>query len=240
MTGLFLQAFNVILYQPLFNSLVLLYQFLPGNDFGVAIIVLTILIRLMLFPLMNQSLKAQKVLSKTQEKIKDIQKKYKENKEKQMKAIVELYQKEKINPYASLIPLFIQLPLLIALYRVFWNGLEPESLNLLYSFVPGPQTINPFFLGILDLSLPSWVLAVLSGTLQFLQSKQLSPGQKSQDKISEIMSQQMLYFFPILTVFILLRLPSAVALYWIITILFSMAQQQLINKSTLACSKEKI
>jgi len=240
MTGLFLQAFNVILYQPLFNSLVLLYQFLPGNDFGVAIIVLTILIRLMLFPLMNQSLKAQKVLSKTQEKIKDIQKKYKENKEKQMKAIVELYQKEKINPYASLIPLFIQLPLLIALYRVFWNGLEPESLNLLYSFVPGPQTINPFFLGILDLSLPSWVLAVLSGTLQFLQSKQLSPGQKSQDKISEIMSQQMLYFFPIVTVFILLRLPSAVALYWIITILFSMAQQQLINQSTLACSKEKI
>jgi len=240
MTGLFLQAFNVILYQPLFNSLVLLYQFLPGNDFGVAIIVLTILIRLMLFPLMNQSLKAQKVLSKTQEKIKDIQKKYKENKEKQMKAMIELYQKEKINPYASLIPLFIQLPLLIALYRVFWNGLEPESLNLLYSFVPGPQTINPFFLGILDLSLPSWVLAVLSGTLQFLQSKQLSPGQKSQDKISEIMSQQMLYFFPIVTVFILLRLPSAVALYWIITILFSMAQQQLINKSTLACSKEKI
>jgi len=240
MTGLFLQAFNVILYQPLFNSLVLLYQFLPGNDFGVAIIVLTILIRLMLFPLMNQSLKAQKVLSKTQEKIKDIQKKYKENKEKQMKAMIELYQKEKINPYASLIPLFIQLPLLIALYRVFWNGLEPESLNLLYSFVPGPQTINPFFLGILDLSLPSWVLAVLSGTLQFLQSKQLSPGQKSQDKISEIMSQQMLYFFPIVTVFILLRLPSAVALYWIITILFSMAQQQLINQSTLACSKEKI
>ena len=233
MTGFLTKTFNVILYQPLFITLILLYQFLPGNDFGIAVIVLTILIRLILFPLMNQSLKAQKALSKTQEKIQSIQNKYKDNKEKQMEAIIELYKQEKINPYASLVPLFIQLPLLIALYRVFWRGLQPETLNLLYSFVPRPQTINPSFLGLLDLSLPSPALAILAGIFQFLQSKQLSSEKKTKDKISEVMSQQMLYFFPILTILILLRIPSAVALYWIITVLFSMVQQQFINKSTI-------
>jgi len=233
MTGFLTKTFNVILYQPLFITLILLYQFLPGNDFGIAVIVLTILIRLILFPLMNQSLKAQKALSKTQEKIQSIQNKYKDNKEKQMEAIIELYKQEKINPYASLVPLFIQIPQLIALYLVFWRELQPETLNLLYSFVPRPQTINPSFLGLLDLSLPSPALAILAGIFQFLQSKQLSSEKKTKDKISEVMSQQMLYFFPILTILILLRIPSAVALYWIITVLFSMVQQQFINKSTI-------
>lgn len=226
------QIFNIFLYQPLFNALVLLYQFLPGNDFGVAIIVLTILIRLMLFPLMNQSLKAQKTLSSVQEKVKDVQKKYKENKEKQMKAIMELYQKEKINPYASLVPLFVQLPLLIALYRVFWGGLDPESLNFLYDFVSRPTTINPLFLNTIDLSQPSLFLAVVAGASQFFQSKEFSSKRKTDNKLAEALSgQAMLYFFPIFTIVILLRLPAAVGLYWIVGVLFSLTQQRLLNKS---------
>ena len=226
------QIFNIFLYQPLFNALVLLYQFLPGNDFGIAVIILTVLIRLMLFPLMTQSLRAQKTLSGIQGKVKDIQKKHKENKEKQMKAIMELYQKEKINPYASLVPLFIQLPLLIALYRVFWGGLEPESLNFLYSFVARPTTINPLFLNIIDLSQPSLFLAVVAGASQFFQSKEFSSKRKTDNKFAEVFSgQAMLYFFPIFTIIILLKIPAAVALYWIIGVLFSLIQQRFFNKS---------
>ncbi|PIX88058.1 MAG: hypothetical protein COZ30_01955, partial [Candidatus Nealsonbacteria bacterium CG_4_10_14_3_um_filter_36_16] len=96
---IFINLFKVILYQPLFNALVLLYQYLPGHDFGVAVIVLTILIRLILYPLMVQSIKSQKVLSELQPKIQEIQQKYKGDKEKQAKETMGLYQREKINPF---------------------------------------------------------------------------------------------------------------------------------------------
>ena len=235
-------VFNLILYQPLFNALILLYQFLPGHDFGVAVIALTILIRLFLSPLMIQSLKSQKALSGLQKKVQEIQQKHNKDKEKQAKEIMMLYQKEKINPLAGFLPLLIQLPILIALYRVFWSGLQPEQINHLYSFVPKPELINPSFLGILDLSQPSFVLAVFAGISQFFQSKVMSSsqisgaGQVLKEKnqaaqVSKQISKQMLYFFPIFTILILLRLPAAVGLYWVITILFSIFQQRLVFKS---------
>lgn len=235
---LLVQTFNTILYQPLFNALVLLYEFLPGHDFGIAIIVLTILIRLLFFPLMAKSLKSQKTITELQPKIQDIQKKYKKDREKQTKEIMELYQREKINPLGGCLPVLIQLPILLALYRVFWRGLQPESLHFLYSFVPNPGSINPSFLGILNLSNPSWVLAVLAGIGQYFQAKMVNPkkrklekGAEMADQISAQMSGQMIYFFPIFTVILLLRLPAAVGLYWVATVLFSILQQRLIYKS---------
>lgn len=234
---LLVQTFNTILYQPLFNVLVLLYEFLPGHDFGIAIIVLTILIRLLFFPLMAKSLKSQKTLTELQPKIQDIQKKYKKDKERQAKEIMELYQREKFNPLGGCLPVLIQLPILFALYRVFWRGLQPEFLHSLYSFVPNPGSINPSFLGVLNLSNPSWVLAVLAGIGQYFQAKTVSPkkrklekGAEMADQISAQMSGQMIYFFPIFTVIVLLRSPAAVGLYWIATVLFSILQQRLIYK----------
>jgi YidC/Oxa1 family membrane protein insertase len=225
------------LYQPLFNALVLLYQLLPGNDFGIAIIVLTLFIRIVLLPLTMKSLRSQKALSKIQEKTQEIQEKYKKDKEKQMQEIVNLYQREKINPFGSLLPVLIQLPILIALYRVFWKGLQPEELSLLYagleSFIPKTESISPYFLNLLDLSKPDIWLAVLAGIFQFFQSKMLAPKlrKKTQNRegiqISEIASNQMLLFFPLFTTLILFKLPAAVALYWIVTILFSILQQHL-------------
>ncbi|MCJ7829521.1 YidC/Oxa1 family membrane protein insertase, partial [Patescibacteria group bacterium] len=129
-------AFNIILYKPLFNALVLLYQYLPGHDFGIAVIILTIIIRLILYPLMVQSIRSQKVVSELQPKIQEIQLKYKNDKEKLAKATMELYQKEKINPFGGCLPLLIQLPILIALYQVFWKGLQPGAMVNLYNFVP--------------------------------------------------------------------------------------------------------
>jgi len=237
---LLINAFNVILYQPLFNALVFLYQYLPGHDFGVAVIVLTILIRLILYPLMVQSIKSQKTLSELQPKIQEIQSKYKDDKEKQAKAMMELYQKEKINPFGGCLPLLLQLPILIALYQVFWKGLRPEAMKNLYSFIPNPGTIDPTFFGLINLGEASLVLALLAGITQFFQTKMVTPKTakiKKGDQMSQfsgMMQKQMLYFFPIFTVFILWRLPAAIALYWIITALFSIGQQYLIFKKTYA------
>ena len=236
---LLINAFNVILYQPLFNALVLLYEYLPGHDFGVAVIALTVIIRLLFYPLMAQAIKSQKSLSGLQPKIQEIQSKYKDNKEKQARATMELYQKEKINPFGGCLPLLLQLPILFALYRVFWQGLQPGAMDMLYSFVPHPGVIDPTFLGIINLGEASLVLAVLAGITQFFQTKMITPktpksktGEGQMAQFSGMMQKQMLYFFPIFTVFILWKLPAAIGLYWIITALFSILQQYLIFKKS--------
>jgi YidC/Oxa1 family membrane protein insertase len=231
--GIFINVFNIILYQPLFNALVLLYLYLPGQDFGVAVIVLTILIKLILYPLGAKGIRAQKSLQELQPKIKEMQEKFKNDKEKQAKAMMEFYKKEKINPLSGCLPLLIQLPILIGLFRVFWRGFEPEQFQFLYSFLPYPGQIDTTFLGIINLAEASVILAIITGIFQFIQTKMLSPStssgqatkQKGPPDFSSMMQKQMLYFFPIFTVFILWRLPSAIALYWLVTTLFTIGQQ---------------
>lgn len=217
--------------------MILLYEYLPGHDFGLAVIVLTLLIRFILYPLMAQSIKSQKVLAELQPKIQEIQKKYKDNKTEQSRATMELYRKEKFNPFGGCLPLLIQFPILIALYQVFWRGFQPEQLHYLYSFVPHPGIINTDFLGIINLAQPSILFAILAGVGQFFQSKMMMPqmaqSQQKNDQMSQfsgVMQKQMLYFLPLFTVFILWKLPAAIGLYWLITTLFSIVQQYLIYK----------
>ncbi|HHE76704.1 MAG TPA: membrane protein insertase YidC [Candidatus Parcubacteria bacterium] len=239
MTSFFTNAFNVILYQPLLNSLILLYEYLPGHDFGVAVIVLTLAIRLILHPLSLKSIKSQKALSSLQPKIKEIQEKYKNNKEEQAKQLMVLYKEKKINPFSGCLPLLIQLPILIALYRVFWVGFQEIKTNLLYGFVANPGTINTSFLGIIDLAEPNVVLAVLAGVLQFFQARMIfsqetgksKKGDKKQN-IAAQMQKQTQYLMPVFTVIILFRLPAAIGLYWVVTTLFTIVQQYFIFKKT--------
>ncbi len=227
-------AFNVILYQPLFNFLVFLYNYLPGNDFGVAIIILTLIIRLSLCPSAVKSMRAQRALNEIQPKIKEIQKKYKDDKRKQAKEILELYKETKINPFGSLLPTLVQFPLLIALYSVFRRGFDPGELVNLYSFMKNPGTIKTSFLGIIDLSHPNLIIAVVAGIFQFIQTKtMIKTPFKAEGKevdFSRIMQKQMTYFFPFLTVMILLGLPSALGLYWATGSLFLIIQQYFILK----------
>ena len=236
MFELLIKFFDVTLFQPLFNSLVLLYNYLPGHDFGIAIIFLTIIIRVILYPVSVKALNSQKTLQALQPKMQEIQKKHKGNKEQLAKETLELYRREKINPFSGLFLAIIQLPILIALYTVFWKGLNPEELANLYSFVSNPGQINAVFLGIVDLSKANFILAVLAGIFQFFQTKMLmpknNPGQGKASDMSQMMQKQMVYFFPFLTVFILMSLPSAIGLYWIVSGVFSIIQQYFILKKT--------
>jgi YidC/Oxa1 family membrane protein insertase len=212
-----------------------LYNWTPGHDFGIAIILLTLLIRVILFPISVKALNSQKALQKLQPEIKKIQQQYKNEKEKQSKEILELYKKEKINPFSGLLLSLIQVPILIALYRVFWNGLNPGELSILYGFIPNPGQINAMFLHIIDLAKPNFLFAVLAGITQYFQTKMLqpkiNPDDQKQNKgpdIAQAMQKQMLYFFPVFTVIILISLPSALGLYWIASAVFSIIQQYII------------
>ena len=223
--------FNEVLYRPLFNALIWIYNIVPGNDLGIAIILLTILIRFILYPISKKAIQSQKAISFLQPKIKEIQKKYK-NKEEQAKVMMELYKKHKVNPMAGCLPILIQLPILIALYRVFFSGLNMETLNILYGFIQRPDSLNLMFLGLINLSQKNIFLAILAGFFQFIQSKMILPQNITKDKsksggldFSSIMSQQMLYFMPIITIFIAWNLPSALPLYWIVITIFGIVQQ---------------
>lgn len=237
MFGFLANLFNAILYQPLFNGLILIYNFLPNHDFGLAIIFLTIIIRILLYPLSVKALHSQTKMQQLQPQIQEIQKKYKDDKEKQARETLELYRKEKINPFSGLFLALIQLPILIALYQVFWHGLNAQELSNLYSFVQNPGQVHSLFLGFMDLAKPNIIFAFLAGIVQFVQTKMLMPTpskeQKKSGDIASMMQTQMVYFFPILTVIILFRLPSALALYWIASGLFSVIQQYFMIKKPL-------
>jgi len=227
--------FNTIFYQPLLNALIFLYNVVPSHDMGVSIIILTIAIRLILWPLTNKGLKNQKTLAKIQPKITEIRNKFKGNREQQAKALMALYSENKINPLAGFLPLIIQIPILFALWRVFLNSLNLD-LTFLYPFISAPAKIQTVFLGLVDLSHKNVVLAILAGVLQYIQTKMILPssafaqgGSASGGKpdFGQMMSKQMLYVGPILSVVIFASLPAALPLYWLVVTLLTILQQYL-------------
>jgi YidC/Oxa1 family membrane protein insertase len=232
-----MQIFTIIFYQPILNLLVFIYNIVPGHDLGVAIIILTIIIKLILLPLSKKSLKSQKALQDLQPKIDELKKKYGDKKEEMGKAMLELYKANKVNPFSSCLPLIIQLPFLIAVFQVFQTGLANGSLDLVYSFISKPETINNISFGFLDLSVRNIPLAILAGLAQFWQSKMMMTKrpavQKTETKDEDMMAmmnKQMLYFMPALTVFISLSFPAGLALYWFVTTLLTALQQMYIFK----------
>ncbi len=230
--------FHLVLIQPMFNLLVGLYDIIPGSDIGFAIIALTILIKLVLWPFMNVSLKSQKALQDIQPKIEELKVTYKDDKEGLAKAMMQLYQTEKVSPFSSCLPLLIQFPILIALYRVLLQGFKPEALSQLYSFVPNPGVIHNIFLGFMDLAVPSIALAVIAGIFQFFQTRMLmnkqppkqvakTPGAKDESMLAS-MNKSMMYFMPVMTVLIGARLPGGLALYWVTVTIISIVQQTVV------------
>lgn len=240
----FVRLFNTILAEPLLNLLVIFYLYVPGKNLGIAIIFLTLLIRGLLYPLQKKATKSQLAMQAIQPKMKEIQKKYKDDRAKQGAEVMALYKQEKINPFSGFLVMLIQFPVLIALYRLFLHGLTAERMNSLYSFVPQPETINSVFLGI-DLNEPSVVLAILVGIAFFVQAKTAmisSPKKTEKEKenaktkgekkpvFGEAMQKQMQYFFPIFIVMILWNLPSALGLYLLVSGSATSAQQYFIRK----------
>jgi len=214
--------FNQLLYEPIFKFLVFLYNNIPGHDLGVVIIILTLLIRIILFPLSQKSIRSQMRMSQFKDQIKDIQNKYK-SKEEQSRELMKFYKENKINPFSGCLPLVIQLPILIALYRVFINVLNPNN----------GLVLGHTFLGIIDLSKTSSVLAILAGVSQFFASRLTMkrtasmPQPGVSDKAASTqksMSKQMTYLFPILTIFIAWKFPAGLAFYWVVSTLLGLVQ----------------
>lgn len=232
-----MELFHTYLYQPIFNLLIWLYNVIPGADLGFAIIALTVIIKLALWPLTHASLKSQKRMQELQPKLEEIKTKFKDNKEAMSKAMMELYSSEKVNPLGSCLPLLIQLPIIIALFQVLRDGLitQEHLAELLYPFVENPGLVNHIFLGIQDLSQKSIPLALLAGVFQFIQTKMLMAkkppkqvagheGAKDESMMAA-MNKSMLYFMPIVTVVIGASFPAGLTLYWAVMNVVTILQQ---------------
>lgn len=238
---------NLILRQPLFNALIFLVWLVPDHNVGWAIIILTVIIRLILLPSSISATRQQKKMKELQPQLTAIQEKFKGEKEKAAQATMAFYKENKVNPLGSCLPLLVQLPILIVLYYVFRDGLTVNRFDLLYDFMPRPEFIKTVFLG-LDLAKPDrWVLPVVAGLLQYVQSRQLTPlttsttdKNKKGPDMQAMMQKQMMYLMPVFTIFIAGRLPAALPLYWIVTSIFTVIQQWYVFKDKSKVESKKL
>lgn len=233
---------RTILVNPLFNLLLVIYALLPGHDFGVAVIVLTVIIRLALWPLVKRQLHHQKAMRDLQPEIAKIKAKTKGDRTKESQMMVELFKQKEINPFGSLGLALVQFPILIALFFVLRDIVEPgqigevaygwvANLDAIKTIIADPSVFHPTLLGLVDLTKPNVVLAVVAGIFQYLQARQLTPRNVTGSSPMANMGTTMTLLFPILTVIIALQLPSALALYWATSSAIALLQQHMVLSS---------
>jgi len=238
------ELFNVLLYQPIFNGFVGLYNLIP--DVGIVILIVTIIIKVVLYPMTNKSIKAQKSMTELQPKLEEIKQKYKGDQQKIAQETMQIYKEHKVNPLGSCLPLLIQLPVFLALYWVLRAIFASDNFDLLYPFVNNPGHINSVTFGVFDLAKNSIILAILAGAAQFVQARMFSrkkapqaAGKSGKDEsMSAMMNKQMTYFMPFLTVLIGYQLPGGLTLYWFLSTALTALQQVFLFKKKNDNSKD--
>jgi YidC/Oxa1 family membrane protein insertase len=240
---------DLLLYRPIYNTLILCTTFLPGHDLGWSIIFLTLLIRIILLIPNQRMMEQQKRMQKLQPKIAEIQKRYEGDQQKIGEETLKLWKEHKVNPLGSCLPVLIQMPVLIALYYAIGNGLDVGSTYFLYEPLKqvNIESINAMFLNILDLSKPNvYVLPIIIGVLQFiqmklalnlakkkkehLQGKQEKKEEKTKTDPSAAMGKSMTYIFPVLIALMTAGFPAGVGLYWGVSTIFAILQQMWVNR----------
>lgn len=252
-------TWGTFFYQPIYNGLIYIVSIMPGHNLGLAIILLTIILRLLLFIPAQRGLESQRKLQDLQPRIKKLQEQYKNNQQKLAQETFALYKEYKVNPLGSCLPLVIQLPILIALFYVIQTGLNPDNVHLLYTF---QQTfdlslINTNFFGLLNLTERNiLVLPLIVAGLQFFQMKLATARKKNQQQQNtkqiekkkeskakgaemEMATQMMTYIMPIMIALFTASVPSGVGLYWGTSTVFGIGQQLYVNKRVSSGKKNK-
>lgn len=212
----------------IFNSLVQgmtlllnwLYQFtviISIPSYGLAIILLTIVIKMVLYPLSYKQMKSMVAMQRIQPKLKEIQNKWKNKDPKKMQQkVMELYQEHNVNPMAGCLPLLIQMPILIALYRSLFGFPYINEAHASFFWVKSLSNTDPYF-----------ILPILAGLTTFLQSKMTT-------SMADPTQRTMLYMMPVFIAWISSTIPAGLALYWVVFNLVGGLQQYFVNKQTLA------
>lgn len=229
--------FHLFFYNPLYNALVFILSVLPHASVAVAVIILTIIVRLILFPLSKGAVQTQMKLKEIEPQVNALKEKFKDNREKQAQEMMALYKANKINPFASFLFLLIQLPIIFALYFIFFKGGLPAiDASLLYSFVTAPLSVD-MHLFWFDISKPQIIFGALAAGTQFLQAQLSVPPHKPsekpgfQDDLARSMNIQIRYVLPAIVFAISFTISGAVALYWITGNVFTILQELYLRRT---------
>jgi YidC/Oxa1 family membrane protein insertase len=231
-----IDIWNIAILDPLMNGLIALSQLL-FNNFGLAIIVLTVVIRLILIPFTFQQTKSTQAMQALQPKLQEIQKKYARDQQKMQREIMQLYKEAGINPIGCMWPLVIQMPIWIALYQSILQALAATPENLLalskhlyssWDMVSGAIPLNEEFLGLrLSQPDPSLILAVLVGLTMWVQQKMVTA--PATDARQQQMSSMTTLMMPMMFAFFTLSFPSGLALYWVVSNIIGIAIQYFVG-----------
>jgi len=233
--------FNTVVYEPLYNGLVLVMDVLPWSDAGIAVIVFTVIVKLILFPLSRKAVRTQMMMKELEPELTKIKDRNKNDKQKQAQEMMMFYKEKEINPFSSFFLILIQLPIVIALYHIFLSaGLPDINTEFLYWFVPEPTSIttNLFGFELLTVSGKSWMLALGAAVSGFFQIRYSMPPVKQKkdnqpnfkEDLVRSMNLQMRYVFPVIIFFIAWSISGAVALYWLTSNLFTIGQEIVVRK----------
>jgi YidC/Oxa1 family membrane protein insertase len=239
------RLYEILAYEPIYNTLILFYNIVPFKDFGLAIVLTTILVRFLLYPLYQKQISSQKKLQDLQPKIKEVQKKHKD-KEEQARLMMALYKENGVNPVSGCLPAILLFIVFFAIYRAIINiaqaGLTVHQESL-YAFVQNPGAINHLFLGFLDITTPNIALAVITAAAVYWQMKMMlgkidgdkekAPvtSKKTEPDMATIMNKQMIFIAPAVSLFVGVTFPAALSLYWLTSTVFMIIQQRITLKA---------
>jgi YidC/Oxa1 family membrane protein insertase len=215
--------FHAAFYNPIYNALVALIAWIPGGEVALAVVGVTILVRLVLLPFTLSAARTQRAMRNLEPKLKELKELHKGDKEKEALATLELYKSERVNPFASILTLFVQIPILLALYWVFrYEPFMTLDAARLYSFTPVPAAVSVVFLGI-TITSKSLVIAALAGVAQYVQAvlalsgQQAAAGSGAAQDFQRVLAAQMRYVFPAIIAVICYTTSAAVGLYFLTT-----------------------
>ncbi len=237
---------HTFFFDPVYNGLIYFINVVPGGDVGLAIVATTIVVKLVLLPLSLKAARTQRVMRTLEEPLKALKEKYQDNKDKreeQAREMMALYREAGVNPFASILLMFIQIPIIIALYFAVFSGggvqLPGINTDLLYSFVPSPEAINVMFLGLMDITAKSLPLAALAGITQYFHARlsipaptPAEPGAKPDFKtdFTRIMQTQMRYVLPLVIFFVAYTISAAIALYFVVSNVVNILQELVVKR----------
>lgn len=233
--------FTTVFYQPIYNILVFLMNLLPWADAGIIIILVTIIVRLVLFPLSQKSIRTQLKMKDIGPELEAIKLKYNSDKQEQARQTMAFYKQKGVNPFSGFFAILIQFPIIISLYQIFYaGGISKIDPSLLYSFVHVPShAVSMVFLGFISLTSKNIVFALLAAVTQFFQAQIITPaqppaavGEKKSlgNDLARSMTFQSKYVFPVLIFFISYAVSAAVSLYWIVSNIFSICQELYVRR----------
>lgn len=233
--------FKTIIYIPLYNLLALFLN-VSWIDVGIATIILTVLVKIILYPVSKKSVVTQIKMKEKEGELALIKEKYK-NKQEQAVKVMEFYKNNNINPFSSILTIIIQIPIIYSLYYIFFqSGLPTVDTNILYPFIKAPDSVSMMFLGFWDVSKKSIILAFLAAASTFVQMHFSTPsnnppnlpynkgGTEHKPDFAATMAKQMKYTMPVIVFFISWKISGVVALYWFVSNLVGIAQDWYIKR----------